>query len=96
MENELLQFEVNFLKGRVAESKRTERSLKKSINKLKSANTGRTAKTGESVISNEERARLQRSHEDLVLLLRRLSKSPLGPLLRLRPAFRELEKRYLD
>lgn len=95
MENELLQFEVNFLKGRVAEGKRTECSLKKTINKLKFSKEVK-AKAGESVISNEERAQLQRSHEDLVLLLRRLRKSPLWPLLRLRPAFRELEKRYLD
>jgi len=63
MENELLAFEVRFLKAQLAE-------------------LGGPADP--------------RAEEDLVLLLRRLSNSPLGPFLRLRHSYRTLEQRYLD
>ncbi|MDP9410960.1 MAG: class I SAM-dependent methyltransferase [Actinomycetota bacterium] len=38
----------------------------------------------------------EEAENDLVLLLRRLGKSPLGPMLRLGGGFREMERRYLS
>ena len=40
-------------------------------------------------------AYLEEAEKDLVLLLRRLGSSPLGPLMRRRRNFRTLEERYL-
>ncbi len=76
MENELLAFEVRFLKAQLAEFERSTPQLE-----------GRLAKA--------ER-RLEHAENDLVLLLRRLSNSPLGPFLRLRQSFRTLEQRHLS
>ncbi len=64
MENELLAFEVEFLRARYADK---ERAI----------------------------ARLERAEKDLILLLESLFKSPVRPLLRLKPSLRELERRYL-
>ena len=63
MENELLAFEVRFLKAQLAE-------------------LGGPADP--------------RAEEDLVLLLRRLAKGPLGWFYGSRQNFRILERRYLD
>src|SRR5215207_7416698 len=41
-------------------------------------------------------AQLEEAESDLVLLVRRMSSSPLGPFLRLRGEFRTLEERYLS
>jgi hypothetical protein len=73
MENELLAFEVRFLKARL----------------------GGTAEGLGSLGSLSRLTRLEEAEKDLVLLLRRLGSSPLGPLLRRRKSFRTLEERYL-
>ena len=73
MENELLAFEVRFLRSRLGW-------------------------TGRSVVSSaslRRLAHLEEAERDLVLLIRRLSRSPLGPALRLAGNFRTLEARYL-
>ena len=72
MENELLAFEVRFLKAQLAEAERLE---------------------NERLRSRLEES--ERAEKDLVLLLRRLANSPLGPFFRLRQGFRTLEQRYL-
>ncbi len=74
MENELLAFEVSFLKARMA---------------------GTGKRTG-SPSSLSRVSHLEEAEQDLVLLLRRMGNSPLGPLLRRRRSFRTLEERYLD
>jgi hypothetical protein len=73
MENELLAFEVRFLKAR-----------------------GGSAPSSGSSISLSRRTHLEEAENDLVLLLRRLGGSPLGPALRLGGGFREMERRYLS
>jgi hypothetical protein len=73
MENELLAFEVRFLKTRL----------------------GQPAKIPGSSTSLNRLAYLEDSERDLVLLLRRMSARPFGPMLRRRKAFRTLEQRYL-
>ncbi len=73
MENELLAFEVRFLKTR----------LGRSGNRLGSS-------TPLSRISY-----LAEAKGDLILLLRRLGESPLGPVFRLQRNYRVLEDRYL-
>jgi hypothetical protein len=73
MENELLAFEVRFLKTRLGRSGR-----------------GLGISTPLSRISY-----LAEAKGDLVLLLRRLGSSPLGPVFRLRREYRVLEDRYL-
>ena len=74
MENELLSFEVRFLRARLGLPGRGTGSSP-SLNRL---------------------AQLEEAERDLVLLVRRMSSSPLGPLLRLRGEFRTLEDRYIS
>src|ERR687893_245498 len=74
MENELLSFEVRFLRARLG---------------LQGRGTG-------SSPSLNRLAQLEEAERDLVLLIRRMSSSPLGPLLRLRRGFRTLEGRYIS
>ena len=74
MENELLAFEVRFLRARLGWPGRGSGSSP-SLNRL---------------------AQLEEAESDLILLVRRMSSSPLGPFLRLRGEFRTLEDRYLS
>ena len=81
MENELLAFEVRFLRAQLAESE------------LKS----RLEEAERSAAQLRDRlAEAERAEQDLVLLLRRLPKGPLGWFFGLRQNFRILERRYLD
>ena len=81
MENELLAFEVRFLKTRLAE-----------VEQLRS----RLAKAEREAGQLRSRsAKAARAEQDLVLLLRRLANSPLGWFFRLKKGFRVLEQRYL-
>ena len=73
MENELLAFEVRFLRSRL----------------------GQPAKIPGSSTSLNRLAYLEEAERDLVLLLRRMSASPVAPLLRRNKNFRTLEYRYL-
>ena len=82
MENELLAFEVRFLKAQLAESERLKSRLEESE---------RSAAQIRGRLAEAERA-----EKDLVLLLRRLPKGPLGWFFGLRQNFRILERRYLD
>jgi len=71
MENELLAFEVRFLRARLGESK-----------------VGRSPA--------DRLSHLEEAEHDLQLLLKRMGKSPLGPLFRRTTNFRVLRQRYLD
>jgi hypothetical protein len=73
MENELLAFEVRFLRSRLGW-------------------TGRSAVASASL---SRLAHLEEAERDLVLLVGRLARSPLGPVLRASGNFRTLEGRYL-
>ena len=73
MENELLAFEVRFLKARAG---------------------GQTEIPG-SPVSLSRRTHLEEAETDLKLLLRRIQKSPLGPVARTNRNFRTLNERYL-
>ena len=115
MENELLAFEVRFLKARFAEQperfrvqleeakaqleetkaqlEETKAQLEEARAQLEKPRTqfeDRFEEAGSSI------ARLEGAEADLILLLRRLARSPAGWLFRRKPAFRELERRYLD
>jgi len=74
MENELLAFEVRFLRARL----------------------GWPGRGSGSSPSLTRLAQLEEAESDLVLLVRRMSSSPLGPFLRLRGEFRTLEERFLS
>jgi hypothetical protein len=74
MENELLAFEVRFLKARL----------------------GRSGKDLGSSTPLSRISYLAEAEGDLILLLRRLGGSPLGPAFRLQRNFRVLEDRYLN
>jgi len=73
MENELLAFEVRFLKTRL----------------------GEPAKIPGSTTSLNRLGYLEEAERDLILLLRRLSGRPTGPVLRRTRSFRTLEQKYL-
>ncbi len=103
MENELLAFEVRFLKARFAEPERFRTKLEEAEAQLEESRTQleeTRAQLEETRAQLEEAessvARLEGAEADLVLLLRRLADSPAGWLFRRKPAFRELERRYLD
>ncbi len=82
MENELLAFEVRFLKAQLAE-----------VERLKT----RVEESERSVTQLRNRlAETERAEQDLILLVRRLAKGPLGWFFGLRQNFRILEQRYLD
>jgi hypothetical protein len=74
MENELLAFEVRFLK----------------------AQTGMSGKGNGASTSLNRIAHLEEAEQDLVLLVGRMSRSPVGALLRRKQEFRTLEERYLS
>ncbi len=127
MENELLAFEVRFLKTRLGEPAKipgsstslnrlgyleeAERDLILLLRRLSGRPTGpilrrvgsfRTLEQKylhsprpRSSSSPERLAYLEEAERDLILLLRRMSNSPFGRLLRRRKAFRTLEQRYL-
>jgi chromosome segregation ATPase len=86
MENELLAFEVRFLKAQLAEPERLRRQLEEAE---------RSATQLRSRLAEAE-AEAERAEQDIVLLLRRLARGPLGLFLGLRQNFRVLEQRYLD
>jgi septal ring factor EnvC (AmiA/AmiB activator) len=88
MENELLTFEVRFLKSRLAEAERLENQLEQSKRRLDESE--RSVERIEARLAQAERA-----EQDLVLLLRRLSNSPLAPLFKRKQGFRALRERYL-
>ena len=82
MENELLAFEVRFLKAQLAEVERLKNRVEESE---------RSATQLRNRLAEAERA-----EQDLILLVRRLAKGPLGWFFGSRQNFRILEQRYLD
>ena len=130
MENELLAFEVRFLKARLAESGRVpgfaagstsmtqiahleeaERDLVLLLQRMGSSPLGPMFRLSGSFRTLEERyvrtppertmtsadraAYLEGAEKDLVLLLQRLGRGPLGMVFRRRKSFKTLEQRYL-
>ena len=130
MENELLAFEVRFLKARLAESGRVpgsaagstsmsqiarleeaERDLVLLLQRMGSSPLGPVFRVSGSFRTLEERyvrtppdramtpaeraAYLEGAEKDLVLLLQRLGRGPLGMMFRRRKSFKTLEQRYL-
>ncbi|BBL80640.1 hypothetical protein RxyAA322_24940 [Rubrobacter xylanophilus] len=115
MENELLAFEVEFLRARYADRERAiaearreaeesvERKVRRRVRQATADLRRQLEETRKRLEEAREvatmdpgrKARLERAEKDLVLLLNMISSSPAGPLLRLKPSFRELERRYL-
>ena len=110
MENELLAFEVRFLKARSAEPERTVAQLEQSRAQLEESRAQLEARLAESehlriqlegrlTDAESSRAdlegRLEGVEANLVTLLRSLITSPLGRFLRRKEEFRVLEQRYL-
>jgi hypothetical protein len=128
MENELLAFEVRFLKARaggqpeiagspISLSRMThleeaETDLKLLLRRIQNSPLGPLARTSRGFRTLNERyleqpdnglsmsppqrvAYLEGAEKDLVLLLGRLGKGPLGVLFRRRKSFRTLQERYL-
>ena len=83
MENELLAFEVRFLKAQLAETERLKSQLEE-------------CERSKAELRRQLEEESGNAKKDLALLLRRLGSSPLGPLFRTRSSFRTLERRYLD
>lgn len=108
MENELLAFEVEFLRARYADKERAiaearreaeERAERKVRRRVRQATADLRRQLKEAredeAMDPDRKAHLERAEKDLILLLESLSKSPVRPLLRLKPSLRELERRYL-
>ncbi len=89
MENELLTFEVRFLKAQLsARETEAERSATELKSRLEECE--RSAE-----LLRERLAEAERAEQDLILLLRRMANSPLGWFFGLKQNFRILEQRYL-
>jgi hypothetical protein len=128
MENELLSFEVRFLRSRLGWSavaagpssslsrisylEEAETDLILLLRRLGNSPAGpllrrrknfrimeenylRAQDTQEDPMSPGRIVHLEAAEKDLVLLLRRLNRTPAGPLLRRRRSFRTLLERYL-
>ena len=125
MENELLAFEVSFLKAqmsgaarrtgspnslsRVSHLEEAEQDLVLLLRRMENSPLRPLLRRNKNFRTLEKRyldapegqspeervTRLESAEKDLVLLLRRLGRPPLGPLLRRRKSFRTLEERYL-
>ena len=96
MENELLTFEVRFLKARLAEPERTRAQLEARLAECEQARAQLEARLTQAEGSRADlEARLEVVETDLVPLLRSLVTSPLGRFLRRQQEFRALEQRYL-
>jgi type II secretory pathway component HofQ len=92
MENELLTFEVRFLKAQLsAREAEHERSAAELLRRLEESER----RLRESEQLRDRLAEAERAEQDLVLLLRRLANSPLGWFFGLKQNFRILEQRYL-
>lgn len=91
-ENELLALEVRFLKAQLAEAGRRPPDLQ---NKLKEAEKTINRLKKRPAMAPRHRVQLENAERDLIALLTRLSKSPLGRVLRLKKGYRNLEQRYL-
>lgn len=100
MENELLAFEVRFLKTqlvaqlaeREAEHERAEVQLKSRLEESER----RLEESERSAAQLRDRlAEAERAEQDIVLLLRRLANSPFGWFFGTKQNFRILEQRYL-
>jgi chromosome segregation ATPase len=96
MENELLTFEVRYLKAQLsAREAEHERSTARLESRLEEAER-RLGESEQSAAQLRDRlAEAERAEQDLVLLLRRLADSPLGWFFSRKQSFRILEQRYL-
>ena len=103
MENELLAFEVRFLRTQLAER---VQELERSAAHLKDQLEDRERRLEESERRLQESeysaaqlrdrlAEAERAEQDIVLLLRRLASSPFGWFFATKQNFRILEQRYL-
>ncbi len=96
MENELLTFEVRFLRTQLSAR---ETAAERSATQLQSRLEESERRLGESEHSaaqlRNRLAEAERAEQDLILLLRRLANSPLGWFFGLKQNFRILEQRYL-
>ena len=95
MENELLAFEVRFLKAQLAEAERSVAETERLKDRLEESERSKAQLEERLAKAESAAARLEGAEGDLVSLLRRLKSSPLGPLLRRKEGFRTLEQRYL-
>ena len=103
MENELLTFEVRFLKAQLAEPERSKAQLEESSAQLEARleeHEGDREQLRDQLTEVESsradlQVRLEGVERDLVFVLRRLANSPLGRFLRREEEIRSLERRYL-
>jgi hypothetical protein len=128
MENELLAFEVRFLKARsggqpeitgspislsrLTHLEEAETDLKLLLRRIRNSPLGPIARTNKNFRTLNERylkqpdkaldmstaqrtLYLEGAEKDLVLVLRRLGRGPLGVMFRRRKSFRTLQERYL-
>ncbi len=107
MENELLAFEVRFLKAQLSahpserEAKHEQSAvqlrtrLKESERRLEESERRLEESERSAAQLRERLAEAERAEQDLVLLLRGMANSPLGWFFGLKQNFRILEQRYL-
>lgn len=102
MENELLAFEVQFLKARladperrVAEAESSAEELKERLAKCHQTRENLQERLDRAGLSPQRKAELLKNEKDLAVLLKLISSSPFGWFFRRKNEFRELEQRHL-
>ena len=95
MENELLTFEVRFLKTQLTEAEQLRSRLAEAEQEAEQLRSRLAEAEQEAEQLRSRLAKAERAEQDLVLLLRRLANSPLGWFFRRKKGFRVLEQRYL-
>jgi ribosome-binding ATPase YchF (GTP1/OBG family) len=102
MENELLAFEVDFLKARYAAPERdivnaenATQELREKLSECHKTRKNLKERLEKVGISPERKAHLLKAEKDLAILMRLMSSSPFGWFFRRKKEFRELEQRHL-
>lgn len=97
MENELLAFEVRFLKAQLSAREAEHERSAAEIEGWLEETERRLEESERSAAQLRDRlAETERAEQDLVLLLRRLANSPFGWFFGTKQNFRILEQRYLS
>ncbi len=102
MENELLAFEVQFLKAkyadperRVAEAESSVDELKERLAKCHQNRENLQERLNRAGLSPQRKEQLLKAEKDLATLLKLISSSPSTRFFRRKKEFRELEQRHL-
>lgn len=98
MEKAFLDFEVQFLESNLREAEASRHSLETRLEEERSSLRKMQARLEEAEqrsLSSQRKSELERAESDLNTIIKRMARSRLAPIFRLKQEFRELERKYL-